>query len=147
MQPEVHWKIQSGEKTNKCKQCDFRSSQASNLRARLKIHSGEKSHKCNQCDYKSSGVEVLRGHLKTHRGEKPNKLCILSNRPFKETNENTKKCNHCVYASSRVEKLMIHLKGQTLIMTFSFPEIYQRSKMLKSSSSSVMISLEYRIKI
>jgi uncharacterized Zn-finger protein len=39
----------------------------------LKTHSGEKSNKCNQCDYASSQAGVLRRHLKTHSGEKPNK--------------------------------------------------------------------------
>ena len=56
MQPEVHWKIQSGEKTNKCK----------------------------QCDYESSGAEVLRGHLKTHRGEKPKNAANATMHPLKQ---------------------------------------------------------------
>ena len=37
---------QRGEKSNKCNQCDYASSQASNLRRHLKMHSGEKSSKC-----------------------------------------------------------------------------------------------------
>ena len=40
----------SGERSKKCYQCDFASSQAANLRLHLKTHSGEKSNKCNQCD-------------------------------------------------------------------------------------------------
>ena len=32
-------------KSNKCKQCDYASSQAGNLRRHLKKHSGEKSNK------------------------------------------------------------------------------------------------------
>ena len=32
----------------------------------LKSHSGEKSNKCNQCDYVSSQASYLRSHLKTH---------------------------------------------------------------------------------
>ena len=35
----------------KCNLCDFASSRANNLRAHLKTHTGEKSNKCNQCDY------------------------------------------------------------------------------------------------
>ena len=38
-----------GEKPNKCNQCDYASSDASNLRTHLKTHNGEKSNKYNQC--------------------------------------------------------------------------------------------------
>ena len=62
----------SGEKSNKCNQCDFASSYASALRAHLKTHSGEKPNKCNQCDFASSQAGNLRVHLKTHSREKPN---------------------------------------------------------------------------
>ena len=71
----THFKIHSGEKSNKCNQCDFASSYASALRTHLKIHSGEKS-KCNQCDYASSDASNLRTHLKTHSGEKPNNVTM-----------------------------------------------------------------------
>ena len=63
----------NGEKSNKCKQCDFVSSWSSNLRTHMKIHSGKKLNKCNQCEYASSQAGDLRTHLKTHRGEKSNK--------------------------------------------------------------------------
>ena len=45
------WKMDIGEKLNKCNQCDFASSQTSNLRRHLKTHSGEKLNKCNQCEF------------------------------------------------------------------------------------------------
>ena len=57
-------KTHSGEKSNKCKQCDYASSRASSLRQHLKIHSGEKSNKCNQCDYVCTNLSSLRTHLK-----------------------------------------------------------------------------------
>ena len=66
----THLKIHSGEKANKCKQCDYASSDASNLRAHLKTHAGEKSNKCNLCDYASTEASKLRIHLKRHSGEK-----------------------------------------------------------------------------
>ena len=59
----------SGEKSNKCNQYDYESSQAGDLRRHLKIHSGEKSNKCNQCDFASSRVDSLSNHLKIHKGE------------------------------------------------------------------------------
>ena len=34
---------------------------------------GEKSNKCNQCDYASSQASNLGRHLTTHSGEKTNK--------------------------------------------------------------------------
>ena len=37
-----------------------------NLRTYLKTHSGEKSNKCNQCDYASAQPGHLRRHLKIH---------------------------------------------------------------------------------
>ena len=59
-------KTHSGEKPNKCNQCDYASSDASNLRTHLKTHSGERSNKCNQCNYASSQAGHLRTHLKVH---------------------------------------------------------------------------------
>ena len=50
----------SGEKLNKCNQCDYASSQAGHLRSHLKTHS----------DYASSRIGNLKTHLKTHSGEK-----------------------------------------------------------------------------
>jgi len=86
-------KTHSGEKSNKCNQCDYASSEAGDLRRHLKTHSGEKLNKCNQCDYASSREGNLKTHLKTHSGEKLNK------------------CNQCDYASSRADVLRTHLKA------------------------------------
>ena len=46
--------MHSGEKSNKCNQCDFASAYASALRAHFKKHSEEKPNKCNPCDYVTS---------------------------------------------------------------------------------------------
>ena len=69
---EGTFKKASGEKLNKCNQCEYASSQADSLRSHLKTHSGEKSNKCNQCDFASSRPDHLRQHLKMHSGEKSN---------------------------------------------------------------------------
>ena len=44
----------NGEKSNKCNQCNYASSDAGKLRKHLKTHTGEKSNKCSQCEYTSS---------------------------------------------------------------------------------------------
>ena len=69
--------MHSGEKSNKCNQCDFASSRAGDLRRHLKTHIGEKSNKCNQCDFASTQAGDLRRHLKTHSGEKSSKCNLL----------------------------------------------------------------------
>ena len=82
----------SGERSNKCNQCDFASCEADHLKRHFITHSGEKSDKCNQCDYASSLEVNLRTHLKEHNGEKSNK------------------CNQCDFASSNPSTLRDHLK-------------------------------------
>ena len=52
--------MHSGEKSNKCNQCDFASSRPDHLRQHLKMHSGEKSNECNQCDFSCSDRNSLR---------------------------------------------------------------------------------------
>ena len=54
------------EKSNKCNQCEYASSQARNLKTHVKTHSGEKPNKCNQCDFSSSHAQSLKTHLRTH---------------------------------------------------------------------------------
>ena len=81
---EKHEKTHSGEKSNKCNQCDYAYFLASDLKKHLKMHSGEKSNKCNQCDYVYFRASDLKKHLKMHSGEKSNK------------------CNQCKYTSSQV---------------------------------------------
>ena len=92
----------NGIKQNKCKQCNYASSQAGNLWRHLKIHSGEKSNKCKQCDYASSYASNLRTHMKTHSGEKANS------------------CDQCEYASSEAANLRRHLRK----LTGEKPKIY-----------------------
>ena len=82
---------------SECGQCEFPSSQASDLRRHLETHSGDKQNKCNPCDYASSQTDNLWIHLQTHSGEKPNandmaksqmeRMCIFSGRQFEDTFE------------------------------------------------------------
>ena len=84
-------KTHSGEKPNKCNQCDFATLEVNNLRMHLRTHSGEKSNKCNMCDYASACPDKLRTHMKRHSGDKPNK------------------CNQCEYAALQASNLRMHL--------------------------------------
>ena len=49
----VHLETLTGEKSNKCNQCSYASTQAGNLKRHLKTHSGEMAKQCNQCQYTS----------------------------------------------------------------------------------------------
>ena len=84
---KVHTRI-----TNKCNQCAFASSVASNLRQHLKTHDGDKSKKCNQCGLAFFLVGNLKTHQKSHNGEKSNK------------------CNICGSAFLQARDLRRHLK-------------------------------------
>ena len=44
----------------------------------MKIHSGEKPNKCNQCDYAFSQADNLRSHLKTHIEEKSTSVSLAA---------------------------------------------------------------------
>ena len=63
----------SGEKWNKCNQCDNASFRAGDLRIHLITHSGEKLNECNQCDNAFSHAGYLRTHLIMDNGEKSSK--------------------------------------------------------------------------
>ena len=54
----------SGEKSNRCNQCDYASSQADNLRSLLKTCIEEKSNKWNKCEFGCSDPSSLRSHMK-----------------------------------------------------------------------------------
>ena len=48
-----HLKKHTGERPNKCNQCDYASFSPSYLKSNLKIHTGEKQNKCGLCEYGS----------------------------------------------------------------------------------------------
>ena len=62
-------KTHSEEKSNKCNQYNFASSQAGDFRRHLKTHFGEKSNIYNQCDFASTQAGNLGRNLKTHSGK------------------------------------------------------------------------------
>ena len=78
-----------GEKSNKCNQCDYASSQAGNLGRHLTTHIGEKTNKCKKCEFASSCADVSRAHFKTHSGEKHSvaPTSLVGGGPFAVGNE------------------------------------------------------------
>ena len=91
---EDTFRMHSGEKSNKCNQCNYASPHASSLRTHLKTHSGEKSNKCNQCDYACSDTRALRTHLKNAEWRKAKQIQQMwiweigaMKRPAKYSNE------------------------------------------------------------
>ena len=110
-------KTHDREKSNKCSQCEYASSRATNLRAHLKTHSREKANKCKQCDYASYSAQNLKRHTLRHSGEKFNKFEFASARADvlrthlkTHSGEKPNKCDQCDYASSQASNLRTHLK-------------------------------------
>ena len=101
--------IKSGqrERSNKCNQCNYTSSDAGNLRRHSKMHSGEKPNKCKQCNSAFPRADHLIRHLETHRGKKLNKCNQCDYASFLQAI-----CNQCDFASSQASSLKVHLKTQ-----------------------------------
>ena len=51
--------VQVRQKSRKCNQCNYVSSDPSSLRVHLKTHSGEKKNKCSQCEYDAVSASVI----------------------------------------------------------------------------------------
>ena len=103
----------TGEKPNKCSQCDYASPRAAHLRMHLKTHRREK---CNQCNFVSFHSDDLRTHLKMHT--KCNQCDYESSlkgnlKRHLVTHSDAKShiCSQCDYASSRKDHLKAHLKS------------------------------------
>ena len=82
----------------------------------LKTHSGEKSNKCNQYDYTSSQVSHLRTHLKNAEWTKveqmqPVWLCIHSSRQFEDTFEKTQLLQRKIYQADAFHRIYYILQG------------------------------------
>ena len=54
-----------------CEYCGHTSVRRSELNNHLKMHTGEKSNKCNQCDYASSQAGHLRTHMRKVKQVQP----------------------------------------------------------------------------
>ena len=128
----THLQTHSGEKTNKCYQCDydsgrrfqetFENSQWTQVKQMQPMHW---LHLFDLwvCDYACSDPTGLRSHLKTHSGRKSNKCnqndYASSNASnlrwhFKtHSGEKPNKCNQCNYASFLEGNLRTHFKSHS----------------------------------
>ena len=80
-------KIHSGEKSNKCKQCEYAVLHAYHSSEHLNTHRKEHFHKCEQCDLAFLIQEIL------------GRIC-----------KRTDKCNHCKYAQYQTGNLRTQMK-------------------------------------
>ena len=74
-----HLRTHSGEKLNKCSQCDFASSEAANLRRHLETHSGKTTDKCNHCNA-DENAQWEKG-----KTMQPMRLCLLWSKYIEDT--------------------------------------------------------------
>ena len=110
-----HLKEHSGEKSEKCYQCDFTCSDSSSLKMHMKIHSGEKPNKCNECDYACSQASELKNHLKNLTNATDMTMHFPGQAIWgvvwkHHGGEKSNKCNQCGYASSHASNLKTNVK-------------------------------------
>ena len=86
-----HSLFHSGEKPQRCPQCNFSCNDASNLKVHVKKHIEDKLHQCNQCEYTTIQPSNLKRHKKSHSGEKPNR------------------CTTCEYSCITTGELKVHM--------------------------------------
>ena len=67
-----------------CNQCDYASSQAINLRTHVKTHSGEKSNKCDQCDFACWLRTHLKTHSGENLNKCPESKCTTTNNHLRQ---------------------------------------------------------------
>ena len=80
-------KIHGGEKSNKCRQCEYAALHAYHSSEHLNTHSREHFHKCEQCDL-AFLIQEICGRICKH----------------------TDKCNHCKYAPYQTGNLRTQMK-------------------------------------
>ena len=72
----VHKRIHSGKRPQRCTQYNYSASQLVSLRNHISKHTGEKTHHCNQCEYSTAYFSNLKVHKRTHCGEKPPRCTV-----------------------------------------------------------------------
>ena len=107
----------SGSSDNKCKQCDFTTSNVEILRIHMKTHRGRKQTKCKHCEYVSDRSYSVKIHMRTHTGEKP----VIN-------------CSDCAFTTSYKGALIIHKRlhsGERPYKCIQCESSFTRSYLLK----------------
>ncbi|CAG4934199.1 unnamed protein product [Parnassius apollo] len=110
----MHCRAKHGyEKTDKCSYCDYRASNAEQVKVGLYVlvlmhcrakHGYEKTDKCSYCDYRASNAEQVKVGLY---------VVVLMHCRAKHGYEKTDKCSYCDYRASNAEQVKIHERLHT----------------------------------
>ena len=76
-------------KRHKCKECDFKSHKADNLKRHMMIHSDTYPFPCTYCERKFKFKNLLKDHTKLHTGEKDIK-CNYCDKMFRRSGSRSK---------------------------------------------------------
>ena len=104
-----HLLTHTGEKLQKCRQCNYSTNHLSGLREHIMKHTGEKPYKCNQCNYSSKHSTHVKYHNRTHSGEHPHR------------------CTMCEYSCKISSSLKVHtmMKSRTSVTNATAPPLLQ----------------------
>ena len=93
--------------------CDYASLCTGNLRAHLRIHSGDRPNKCSQCNLTSVNAGHFSTWVKSYKYNQ-HIFCVCSGKSIKGsfeiyTQEKSNKCKQCDYAQIQAGNFMIHI--------------------------------------
>jgi KRAB domain-containing zinc finger protein len=120
--------VHAKEKTYKCEQCDYATSDPYSLTGHKRTHTGEKPYQCDQCDKAFTFSSNLKEHKRIHTEEKPYE-CDVCKKAFTQSSalkihkgrhsgEKPYRCDQCekafrVKSDLKRHTLTVHAKEKT----------------------------------